>query len=400
MRRRVGGALLVAILALGGCVRSPVAGPAPVVKPTDQSPPLPPLLHIHMFSATTGWGYSRHSVYRTTTGGRSWHKAWTVHPGGQVITSDFAQPSTAWVAVSYPAGAQAHRGQLVRTTDGGRRWATSDLPSVPVDTQGGIDVGGWSVGNIAFLNSRQGWLLTNVGWAGPQDTVWIYRTGNGGVTWTRVMWETGDSSSPGAIPFSGYKAALVASSATTLWIPAADAARGYLYVSRDGGRTWGQASLPAPSDLPLGATLIEAGKPTFFGAAGVVTTLWANVRSAAGQGAAVVYHTTNGGLTWSPEAPPLKGGSSHSDFISPMIGWNFVPWTPGDALWRTTDGGASWTRRHWPAPLNSQDQLDPDFVSPTLGFLLAIQPGRGSITSTLFITTGAGRSWTEQAPRP
>ena len=60
-----------------------------------------------------------------------------------------------------------------------------------------------------------------------------------------------------------------------------------------------------------------------------------------------LYHTSNGGATWSTTVVPFGGGSLH--FIDSMHGWEMVGLNAGMsheavAIFRTSDGGGSWSR--------------------------------------------------------
>ncbi len=60
-----------------------------------------------------------------------------------------------------------------------------------------------------------------------------------------------------------------------------------------------------------------------------------------------LYHTSDGGATWSSAAVPFGGGSLH--FIDTMHGWDLVGLNAGMsheavAIFRSNDGGATWSR--------------------------------------------------------
>ena len=60
-----------------------------------------------------------------------------------------------------------------------------------------------------------------------------------------------------------------------------------------------------------------------------------------------LYHTSDGGATWTSTTVPFGGGSLM--FVDPMNGWELIGLSAGMshqavAIFRTSDGGATWSR--------------------------------------------------------
>ena len=68
-----------------------------------------------------------------------------------------------------------------------------------------------------------------------------------------------------------------------------------LYRTRDGGRTWINSSLPAPRGYRRDN--LHTASPAFFGGDGVLPTSFSFPI------AFVLYHSHDGGSTWSPTTP-------------------------------------------------------------------------------------------------
>ncbi|MFI5042488.1 MAG: WD40/YVTN/BNR-like repeat-containing protein, partial [Acidimicrobiales bacterium] len=254
-----------------------------------------------------------------------------------------------------------------RTIDGGVTWESVTIPG---------DWGGTQP-VLTFADAEDGFLLLS-GLRGGGGSV-IFATTDGGATWQRV----GGAPSLGSI-FS-------ARDSTTLWAgnegDAGPVARPILDVSRDGGRTWGDAGLPGlVGDIFVNDNPVAP--PVFSGQDGAVAVIAASTdtspmvrfyRSSDGgrtwvlaaqvhigesgsTGVAVVdpLHyvvidshtgqlkaTSDGGVTWQPAASSGLGAALRLRFWDPGDGAAVVQMTNGQApaagLLRTTDGGRTWS---------------------------------------------------------
>ncbi|MDR3723344.1 MAG: DUF1906 domain-containing protein [Terracidiphilus sp.] len=109
----------------------------------------------------------------------------------------------------------------------------------------------------------------------------------------------------------------------------------------------------------------------------------------------VLFHTSDGGATWTqcPE-PPAGGEISFSDALHGVMG----PGPAGDELYSTADGGQSWQKVDLPVPAqfgnaSSTIQL-PHFTNSLDGSLLrTFSTGTGN-TALLYRTTDGGATWT------
>jgi photosystem II stability/assembly factor-like uncharacterized protein len=354
-----------------GLPSNPGAGSAPV-----------PVL---MASPTTGWAVG---ARRTTDGGLHWS---TVAPPSVPNRSSsyaefFLDATHAWVA--QPAGSSAACADHITifgTADGGRTWQqAAPIPvQVPVTdviwkghstsfspttSQPGGE-GPW----LYFTDSRNGWLLVESG-NDFFETYGLYRTTDGGLHWNQV---SGD-------PFSALKAfepgcegggtqtGMSFASATTGWIVRPNCAGVLaLSVTHDGGFTWKVQVLPA--------TCCGVNPPTFFDAThGMLFVV--------PDGSLLV--TSDGGSTWSTRTLPLwtpQWSIDALDFINPNEGWALV----SARLYHTGNGGRTWTlvtANLPPPPLNVLQPSSLDFVDASNGFW--------KTGFQLLKTTDGGHSWT------
>ena len=214
---------------------------------------------------------------------------------------------------------------LYTTADGGAHWHTSSIAPITVGT----------ARSPFFLNDHEGWELAFSGDNPANPTMAaLYHTTDGGAHWTQL--HTVDASQPSS---GGLQ---LASAPDDLFFT--DSAHGFmgtashdnvgrLFVTRDGGRTWRAAILPAPwFQGGVGQDVFTlASAVTMFGDTGFLTQ--------AGGPRVAVYATYDGGLTWgSPRLLPFQKGRAY--FLD-RTHW----WVTGEGtLYETVDGGASWQR--------------------------------------------------------
>ena len=282
---------------------------------------------------------------------------------------------------------------LFHTVDGGQTWQSVTVPAF---------------GSIHFVDAGDGWLMTgkNVLLSGQEED--IYRTTDGGKTWTKVASTSADDESSG-LPFSGSKNGFTFATLTTGWITGTHdwwthsqdevSHKTYLYVTHDGGRTWRSQDLPP---LPL-TVPYHAWSPTiefFTPQDGILSRLYSvpdNVHPVAS--GVVFYVTHNGGTTWTPTVPPYAASptssSDNSHVLGPLSfsdanhGWVM---TDDGTLYVTSDSGLHWTTiRLSLAPSGDRGPVGQiDFISPQVGWAV----GRPHFLSFLLKTVDGGHTWT------
>ena len=268
---------------------------------------------------------------RTVDGGRTWQDMSAALGTTQNLTAVYmADSSNAWVG-----GTGAF---LKRTTNGGSSFTAQNpgLPNMAAD-------GAVAIESLYFKDVDRGFLL---GGSGE-----IRKTTNGGGVWTPYHYGTLSSLSD-----------IVRTDADTLW---AVGAAGAVVNSHDGGYTWFQQD--SLSTLALrGVTMANADT-------GFVV----------GQGGAI-RRTSDGGWTWASQS---SGTTSQLNAVDTVDGTNVVAVGNGIALWTSTSG-TTWTAS---AALPTDRQVnDVQMLSATDGWAVASAGG----ASTIFKTIDGGATWT------
>jgi photosystem II stability/assembly factor-like uncharacterized protein len=224
-------------------------------------------------------------------------------------------------------------GDLLRTTDSGRRWTRTSTPAVA-----GVLAADPSIANVLYFGSFLGKL---------------YKSVDGGATWS--LSERGLNQG-GAIQALGVDPS---SPGTLYLVPADDSPGRDIFVSRDGGASWS----PIPSDLGGGNVrnlTVEPGRqPALY--------LTLNGRP---------FRSFDGGRTWA-EAGAL---------FFPVEDLLFTPYglLAGTAagIYRSADRGASWAESS--GGLNAMvverlalDPLRSHLYAVSLGFLFKTPDGGG-----------------------
>jgi photosystem II stability/assembly factor-like uncharacterized protein len=216
-------------------------------------------------SAVTG-GHRHHRPPATVTA--SWQPT-TTGSTAQFRGLDAVSRKVAWLGGS--------DGSVLRTVDGGASWQNVSPP----ETTGLLfrDV-------EAFSRDRA--LVLAIG---PGDASRVYRTDDGGVTWTRTFTNDDPDAFYDCMAFFDHRRGLAMSDPVD--------GKFRIIATRDGGRTWAVQPTAGMPDAIAG----EAG----FAASGTCLTT-AGRKDAwfgTGVGAARVFHSRDGGLTWTVAATPM-----------------------------------------------------------------------------------------------
>lgn len=205
---------------------------------------------IRMVDSVVGWAVtvtrepSVNELLRTTDGGLRWTDVTPLNSSMQRIRVGHLavlNSRIAWVESDEPV-------QIFRTVDGGRTWSPT---SVPLFQAYGNPTSYSLSGTLHFVDAHNGWLMIGVGAAGSME-VDVHRTADGGRTWVKVAHTTTGNERSG-LPFGGDKSGIVFLNVTTGWITGYDVGcpGAYLFVTRDGGRTWRDQELPVPRTVTI-----------------------------------------------------------------------------------------------------------------------------------------------------
>ncbi len=259
-----------------------------------------------------------------------------------------------WLVGSDGAGGEV-RSAIFRTTDGGATWSEVAFPN-PTSV---------SLGGVFFVSADSGWVVGDGGY--------IIRTTDGGVTWQR-------QTSP-----SGRKLGRVHFVSPTLgWITGGwnDGASWLLLKTTNGGASW--------QDISFGADCYSAEDIWF------ADSLRGWIVGQNSRIDPVIYHTTDGGATWAEQGHNLPAGAgpvSSICFPTPRKGWastSSIYRTPAGSILHTTDGGANWTIQgqtglHYNYALDAPDTLRVAVLATQV-----LSPA----TARVVVTTDGGVTWT------
>jgi photosystem II stability/assembly factor-like uncharacterized protein len=277
-------------------------------------PPTPP-------STSTSGQQNLETLFLTHDGGRTWRAS---RPPGPVLRVAAGSGEDWALTGTCDANARC-QDALTVSVDRGRTWTQrSVLPPMPPSP--------------LFVRDRQsGWIYAS----DLEATTTLLYTGDGGRHW-----------SPQRSPCpSTANAALAVTEGGHLWLvcggePGAGQQQKSVFRSTDGGEHW---QLTASSGL-------GSSPPTgTIGGSGYVGVLAASSDQKAwlGLNRGTLGSTDDGGTTWAsqPSFPPPEVFFGGLQFIDSQTGWAGVVITSdsrGNGIYRTTDGGRTWTHSSIP----------------------------------------------------
>jgi photosystem II stability/assembly factor-like uncharacterized protein len=258
---------------------------------------------MQMLDSNFGYAVGHNGyLFRTLNGGAFWDVQ-KLEVTGQIFGRDESLVSLDLVDRQF-AVAAGPGGTVFKTTDGGDHWISIGYPTLP---------GTFNIRDIDFIDANLGYVYGIDNDLGHTKT--LYRTRNGGATWEWISlgqrgggttiqfidaqrgWLTADNRTglrtlDGGVTWTEFAMPAYFTSPEVSKVRFLDANRGWVvgwdgYVGKslDGGATW---------------TLIEMGtdKDHFFDVVPVsATEIWICGREE-GTFAGVVYHSVNGGQSW------------------------------------------------------------------------------------------------------
>ena len=240
---------------------------------------------------------------------------------------------------------------------------------------GGPVPSGFEPASVSFISADDGWVLGSAPCSNPVCTS-IVQTTDGGHTWSGIPAPTEKLSTDGRDGLGGLRFA--------------DANDGYafgdaLWVTHDGGATWQQSALPGTGSRF--AVQLAAYN-------GFVYVLIAPTSQPATAGQ--LYRSPVGSETWTSvltvttPAPANLGLDVHGDDV-----WVLAPGS-STTLYHSPDDGATWS--HSTAPCNGDFAVGPSASYTALG--CSSDPGAGSATKTVSISTDGGQTFTQTTASP
>ncbi len=356
-------------------LEAPTGTPAPLADDTSLPPTIaapivssPGITSLHMINELDGWAITESAILRTPDGGSTWYN---VSPQGVTVfgfgtANTFLNASQAWVMVTDWSD-PVGSGLLYRTSDGGLTWTV-----YPVSFGGG---------DLTFIDDENGWMMASLGVAAGSMAVAIYQTDDGGATWTQTY--TNDPNLENAsdsLPLSGIKSNLTPLDTKTAWVGGVVYAPEtfYLYKTSDGGQNWAAQTLPAAPGMQNTEVSIDSGPIFTTPNDGILPIRFAGETYRTG-----FYVTRDGGVNW--EFVTFLPGAGSADFISPSDGFF---WT-GEQFFVTEDGAQTWTTINSDV-LFGESFAGMDFVNTRTGWVWTYnETGQYG----LYKTTDGGATW-------
>lgn len=390
MQFRFSFVLLTIALALSACGNYKLASesiPNPQIAPivsTDTPAPVeikapriqsPALMQLHMLSELNGWGTTETQIARTNDGGVTWYDVTPadVKETGSSVDTFVLDNDHAWVQKpvfeSFP-----NSGILYRTDDGGITWKSFKVP--------------FSRGDIKFLDANNGWVLADLGVGAGSNAVAVYQTTNGGATWDQTFInDPNDSNASDSLPLGGIKSGLVALNMKTAYITGVIYAPGtvYLYRTDDGGHIWSQVAVSVNEGMQNFEVSIDRDQMKFVSA----TDGFIALRMSGDTTQTAVYVTQDGGKTWAAPSTPLDGAGA-SVFLSPQEAVLYN----GKQFTVTHDAARSWVTVS-PNVAFGDSFADMDFVNTSTGWVLTLD---ANDHRALYRTSDGGATWLAVLP--
>jgi photosystem II stability/assembly factor-like uncharacterized protein len=321
-------------------------------------------------------------IYKTTDYGASWT---ALDIPDSVYTKDFLSISMASDTVVYAVGKDS---AYVKTTDGGLTWVRSTFDFIPGDKDESLDCG------VAFADEDHGVIAID-----NSKKPYTWYTEDGGESWTLVELEfpTGTASSMlKDIAYAGNNTYVIVGVHYTVFIStdgghsytvsgnytteyeynyeicAVDentifvgGTNGRMIKTTNGGTTWTEASIPSGASVQ-DLSFIDANNGFYFGGYGQWYTTtdggatWNNLSEWPSMGILGITSTPSGklfatfwygelassvdGNNWSYPSNALTGETEKTYAIAFVDDDNGLVGARDGNLYKTTDGGASWTK--------------------------------------------------------
>ncbi len=319
---------------------------------------------------TTGGG-----VFKTTDGGNTWLPASDKYFGGTIgaIGVSESNPDIVYVGTGEYAvrGNVSHGDGVFRTTDGGKTWTAVGLADTRQISRLRVHP---TNPDIAYV-AAQGHAF------GPNADRGIYKTTDGGKTWTKVLFKNDSTGASDLAMDPANPDVLYAAFWQVIrkpWMLSSGGAGGGIFKTTDGGAHWTEltknAGLPRGLLGNIGIT-VSGAKPA---------RVWALIEAQDGG----VFRSDDGGATWTRvnEQNKLRQRAWYYNKIFADPKDSNVVWAVNTGLFRSKDGGKTFL--HVPDPHGDNHDL----------WIAANDPQRliESNDGGANVSFNGGKTWTDQ----
>ena len=339
--------------------------PAEINAPLVESPSL---VSIEMFDEANGWGVTATQIVRTNDGGVSWYDVTPLglNQAGYSIVGDYLDLTNAWVQAPDP-NQFPNVGTIYRTSDGGLTWSSVASP--------------FGSGEIAFIDQENGWMMADLSSGAGSNAVSIFQSTDGGNSWARTY--TNDPNLEGSsdtLPLGGIKGRITPISMQTAWIGGFTYAPGtvYLYRTDDQGKTWSRVEIALSPEAQAGDIVVDQLK-FISNSRGFLS-----LRVGGDTLRTVFYTTDDGGNTWTPAAAEIPD-AGQLDIISAQE----LVFYGSDQFYVTRDGAKTWSII--PPDVSFADIFSSmSFANSSIGWVLTSD---SSDHRSLYKTTDGAATW-------
>ena len=270
--------------------------------------------------ANNGWAVGELGcIGKTTNGGLNWtYKSLPLYTGNGLTNfrPTLNQVQFVNTSVGYAVGSNA---ALIKTTDGGTTWNYINGPLGPLSSSG------IQINNLYFFDANTGWI---VGDAINASSAYVYKTTNGGLTWTAAT----------GIPVLNNP---------WIGIDWVDPNTGYIcgqggkvIKTLDGGATWADISLTTTNYTVVGGGFNTPRTQTYRS----VIALDASTAVISSQNNGCILRTTNGGTNWYASGNQGFGIPQMSTWQMARSGQDSIIVAGGQGrVAKSIDRGFSWT---------------------------------------------------------
>ena len=323
--------------------------------------------------ANNGWAVGESGmIAKTTDGGTTWsYKSLPMYTGNGLTSFRpiLYQVQFLNATTGYTVGSN---GAFLRTTDGGNSWTYLTGPLGPLSSTNK------TINNLFFFDVNNGWLI---GDAPNASQAFVYKTTDGGATWTAATNVPIINT-----PFYGIDFI----TASTGYICGQS---GKVIKTTDGGATWTDISLTTTNYTVIGGTATLPRTQTYR----CIVACDANTAIMSSQNNGCVLRTTNGGISWYASANQNVGLPQLSMWQMAKSGSNkdTIILTGGAAVFaKSIDRGLTWTwQQHYASATNSPNSINYYYAAvafPTVPGKYVMMGASGVIN----VTNDGGTTWT------
>jgi len=281
--KRLSAAAMLISLFLAGVMWSPNAVCAQTGSVTGTA-----VEDMQIVSPGSGWVLDGHKLYWTSDNGQNWDDITPGNDQQPVSKVFFLDVNRGWAILpgNDDTGASI---TIASTRNGGKSWQSA-LVAIDSVAQG-RRIG--EVASMYFADTQQGWLILHLSSSSNFSIGAAMHTEDGGLTWA-------------ALPPPPAAGNIVFLTSQNGWM-AGGPAGGQLWFTRDGGRSWQLAAIPAPVECAGAGPAYSL--PEFIGTRdGRLTATTVN----SGGNCVIDYGTADGGQSWQVQRVSEDSAALHA----------------------------------------------------------------------------------------